>query len=329
MVSYEIPIVNISAFQDGNIKQKTNISDEFDRACSEIGFLVIEGHGVSQDLIRDMYKVSHKFFMLPYWEKMANKMPSDRYRGYTAFGNETLALSLDNETPYDLKESYSCGPFNVEYDEYHFGPDGERFFAPNIWPNHLVEMQEVWEKYYSEMENLASRLMKIFANALKLPEDWFQNKIDKQIANFSAIHYPPQTKMPIEGQLRGGEHTDYGSLTIVHTNSDIGGLEVFCKGVGWIPVPYMRDAFIINLGDLMAEWTNDRWVSTLHRVANPPSGNESHSKTSLCFFHQPNYDSVIECIPTCFNADHPPRYDSITSGLHVTQKVMKHRNQES
>ena len=85
----------------------------------------------------------------------------------------------------------------------------------------------------------------------------------------------------------------------------------------------------VNLGDLMAEWTNGRWLSTLHRVGNPPRGEASVRKTSLLFFHQPNYDAAIECIPTCTSADNPPRYGGTTSGEHVTMKITKHRSVEA
>jgi len=258
---------------------------------------------------------------------MAQKMPPDRYRGYTPPGSETLALSLDEETPPDLKESYSCGPCGVGYDEYHFGAEGERFFALNVWPENPAGMQRLWESYYRELERLAADLMRIFAVALNLPERWFQDKIDKQIANFSVIHYPGQKDAPHAGQLRGGVHTDYGSLTIVQTDTDVGGLEVLRRDGGWAPVPWIDGTFAVNIGDLMAEWTNDIWVSTLHRVANPPRDKAHVSKTSLLFFHQPNYDAVVECIPTCCSAERPARYERTTSGEHVTLKTKKQRQQ--
>ena len=327
MNSASVPLVDIEPFLKGDEKARAKVAETVGQACKEIGFLIIEGHGICSSLVGDMHRVSHDYFSLPYWEKISQKMPPDRYRGYTALKSETLSLSLDENSPPDLKESFSCGPFNSDYDEYHFGQDGKRFFAPNIWPERPQEMRNLWEQYYSEMENLAAILMKIFALALNLPETWFDEKIDKQIANFSAIFYPPQGAKPFPGQLRGGAHTDYGSLTIVHTDTDIGGLEVKHQNGQWISVPWKPHTFVVNLGDLMAEWTNDMWVSTMHRVTNPPAGQENKSKTSLCFFHQPNYDAVVECIPTCANAERPARYTRTTSGEHVTSKVMKHRQQ--
>jgi len=322
-----VPLIDIEPFLKGSASDKAAVANKLDQACREIGFLVIFGHCVSPQLIADMNEISQEYFALPYWEKMAHKMPPDRYRGYTGAGSETLALSLDEETPPDLKESFSCGPFGVAHDAYHFGAEGERFFAPNIWPERPTRMRQIWEAYYSEMEGLAANLMRIFALALDLPEEWFQDKIDKQIANFSVIHYPGQKEAPLTNQLRGGAHTDYGSLTIVQTDTNVGGLEVLRRDGGWSGVPWMPGTFAVNIGDLMAEWTNDVWVSTLHRVANPPPEKAHESKTSLILFHQPNYDAVVECIPSCCSAERPAKYSRTTSGEHVTMKVMKHRQQ--
>jgi len=319
-----VPLINIAGFLDGT--DKASVVSQIDDACRNIGFLVVEGHGVDPILIAEMHRMSHAYFDRPFWEKMRYKMPPDRYRGYTPFGAESLSYSLDEEQAPDIKESFSIGPFNHDFDEYHFGVAGARYFASNFWPEQPDEMRTVWETYYSEMNRLSGDLMRIFATALDLNETWFVDKIDKHITNFSVIHYPGQESIaPAAGQSRAGAHTDYGSLTIVQTDTDVGGLEVQTRDGSWSAVPWILDTFAINLGDLMSEWTNDKWVSTLHRVANPPREKAHISKTSLLFFHQPNYDALIECIPTCTDAKNPPRHEKITSGDHVTMKINKHR----
>ncbi len=321
----EVSLIDIASFLDGS--DKKSVAAKVNDACRNIGFLVVEGHGVDPALIAEMHKVSRAYFELPLWEKMRFKMPPDRYRGYTPYGAESLSYSLDEELPPDLKESFSIGPFDHAFDEYHFGLKGARYFAPNFWPDRPDGMRQVWEAYYLEMERLASDLMRIFAVALDLDERWFADKIDKHITNFSVIHYPGQESVrPAKGQSRAGAHTDYGSLTIVQTDTDVGGLEVRTRSGAWEGVPWIPGTFAINLGDLMSDWTNDEWVSTLHRVANPPRDKAHVSKTSLLFFHQPNYDAVIECIPTCTDADNPPKHAPITSGEHVTMKINKHRS---
>ena len=322
-----VPVIDIAPFRTGNTDSQRQVAAAIDQACCNIGFLVIKGHGVDEMLIKEMHQVSKAYFDRPYWEKMQFKMPPDRYRGYTPYGAESLSYSLDEETPPDIKESFSIGPFDHGHDEYHFGPAGARYFAPNFWPEVPSEMRTTWQAYYQEMDRVATELMRLFALGLNLDEHWFDSKIDRHITNFSVIHYPGQSEtQPQADQLRAGAHTDYGSLTIINTDTDIGGLEVQRRDGQWEAVPYIPGTFIVNLGDLMAEWTNDRWVSTLHRVANPPPDQAAVSKTSLLFFHQPNYDAVIECIPTCCSRDNPPKYGRTTSGEHVTMKINKHRS---
>ena len=171
------------------------------------------------------------------------------------------------------------------------------------------------------MERLAPAIMQGFALALDQPEDYFADRIDRHITNSSVIHYPPQPSTPTAGEARAGAHSDLGSLTIIYSDTDIGGIEVLTRDDGWFRVPRVPGALTVNLGDLMAEWTNDRWVSTSHRVVNPPRAQADRARLSLCFFHQPNYDARIECIPSCQGPDNPPRYGATTSGAYIKRKL--------
>lgn len=321
-----IPVIDIGPFSDGSAAGKRAVARAVDDACTDLGFLIVSGHGVPEALIEEMRAVSRAFFDRPLEEKLRLKMPPDRYRGYIGLGHEALANSLDQATPPDLKESFSIGPFDVPDDAYHRAARPGNFFAPNIWPEQPAGFRRVWERYFREMERLSTLLMRVFAVGLGMPERFFDDKIDHHITNFSVIHYPEQPTEPLPGQLRAGAHTDYGSLTIVKPDAAPGGLQVRGKDGRWIDVPVIPGSFVVNLGDLMAEWTNDRWVSTLHRVVNPPRDKALGSRRlSMTFFHQPNYDAVIECLPTCTSAECLPRYGRTTSGEHVWMKVNKHR----
>jgi isopenicillin N synthase-like dioxygenase len=324
-----IPVIDISSFHGGSAEEKHSVAQAVCRACEELGFLIVSGHGVADELIAEMRRVSKDFFDQPDSSKLRYKMPPDRYRGYISVGSEALANTLDEATPPDIKESFSIGPIDTPDDDYHRAARPGNFFAPNIWPDTDQSFRSTWTEYYRSMESLSASLMRIFAVGLGLAEDYFADKIDHHISNFSVIHYPGQLTPPLPGQLRAGAHTDYGSLTIVKPDCAEGGLQVLAKDGSWMDVPYVADAFVVNLGDLMAEWTNDRWVSTLHRVVNPPlSAGHAARRLSMTFFHQPNYDAVIDCIPTCTGPDNPPRYEKTTSGEHVWMKVNKHRAPE-
>ena len=173
------------------------------------------------------------------------------------------------------------------------------------------------------MGDLAATLMRLFALGLGLPEHHFEASIGRHISRLRVRNYPAPAVPPQPGQIRAGAHSDYGSLTILATEDKPGGLQV-CNAAGqWVDVPIVPGCFIINIGDLMARWTNDSWVSTLHRVVNPPVEQAAGSRRqSLVFFHNPDYDAVIENLV----AGQPARYAPTTSGEHLRQMFMATQN---
>jgi isopenicillin N synthase-like dioxygenase len=321
-----IPVIDLGPYFDGTAEGKRAVSRAVDAACRRLGFLVVSGHRVAPELIEAIRTVSFEYFDLPVAEKMSLRMPPDRYRGYTPLMAENLAASLGEEAPPDLKESFSIGPVDTPLDAYHTGPAAGTFFAENFWPARPVGMREAYTRYYRAMEDLATQLMRIFALGLELPEDYFDDKVDRHISNFSVLHYPAQMETPKPGQLRAGAHTDYGSLTILQRDDAPGGLQVQGSDGGWFDVPDLPGTFVVNLGDLMQDWTAGRWRSTLHRVVNPGLGaGAARGRMSMAFFHQPNYDAVVEVLPSCGT---PVAAERITSGEHVLMKIRRHRKDD-
>jgi len=265
-----------------------------------------------------MRAVSRAFFDMPLAEKARVARPAkDVARGYIALDEESLARSRDpGAYGSDLNESLMIGPVDRPPTAYADAPAAGRHFAPNLWPERPAELRETWTAYYRTMGSLAATLMRIFALALGLPEGFFETKIDKHISRLRVRNYPAQRTAPAPGQIRAGAHSDYGSLTILATEDKPGGLQV-CNGAGeWVDVPIVDDCLIVNIGDLLARWTNDTWVSTLHRVVNPPAGAGAESRRqSLVFFHNPNYDAVIESLVPGV----PAKYPRTTSGEHLRQ----------
>jgi len=317
----EFPVVDISSFPAATKEGKRALARRIDGVCRDTGFLAITGHGVPQEIISATWDSARAFFDLPMEKKLSVKMPYEGYPyGYAPFQAETLAKSLGEETPPDLKETFSIGPLHVaavaEDDPY-----ADFRYAENQWPAEPAGLQGAWSAYYRSLGELAARIMRIFAVALDLPEDFFAAKIDDPISAMRALNYPHQSSPPRPGQLRAGAHTDYGSLTILLAEAAPGGLEIRTPSGDWQAVPIVPGGFVINIGDLMARWTNDRWVSTLHRVVNPPP--DQHGSTrrqSIAFFHQPNWDAEISCIPTCLATGVQPKYAPVLSGVHLMQK---------
>jgi isopenicillin N synthase-like dioxygenase len=184
---------------------------------------------------------------------------------------------------------------------------------PNKWPSAQPQLKANFTAYYTTMGVLARDLLRLSALALELPETYFDEKIDRHIGRLSIKLYPEQKVKPLPGQLRAGAHTDYGTVTILRPGDSVGGLQVADKDGHWHDVPLIPNSFVINQGDLMARWTNDHWMSTLHRVVNPPEealgGNR---RLSIVFFHHPNYDTLVECLPTCTGPGDGPKYQAVT-----------------
>lgn len=149
-------------------------------------------------------------------------------------------------------------------------------------------------------------MMSLCAIALGLDEHFFAQKIDRHISAMRINHYPAQEGTPLEGQLRAGAHTDYGTLTILNGENTAGGLQVLTRDGTWIDVETAPDTFVVNIGDLLMRWTNDRWVSNSHRVVNPPGTKSDEARLSIAFFHHPNYDALIECVAPEGEAKYPP-----------------------
>lgn len=320
-----VPVIDIAPYLEGTPEGKRQVAEEVGRACEDIGFITIVGHGIPKELIEETYRVSREFFDLPLDEKMKVVRPApDQVRGYSPVGDEGLSYSLDEVAPGDLKESLSIGPTDVPDEDYYHCAQAGPHFAPNPFPEKPADLKPIWTEYFQVMEKLSADLMRIFALALDLPEHFFDDKIDKHISMFRVLNYPPPETEPLPRQLRAGAHSDYGSLTIVRQDHDIGGLQVLNRQKEWIDVKPMPDSFVVNIGDLMMQWTNDRWISTVHRVINPPRDRVSESRRqSLVFFHQPNYDAMIECLASCYDSNNPPKYEPISSGDHLRMKFTK------
>jgi isopenicillin N synthase-like dioxygenase len=320
-----VPIIDVSDLFSDDAARRGAVAAKIDEACREIGFFQIIGHGVDPEIIQSTYDVARAFFDLPLDEKRQVAQPSpDTVRGYTAVGEQAFAYNDDPTAPRDLHEKFDVGPVGVPDDPYFSFEQAGPHFLANQWPARPAGMEAIWTEYFQTLNGLSRRLMQAFALGLGLPEDWFEDTIDRDISMLRAIHYPHRDEPPLPGQMRAAAHTDYGSLTLLRQEEAPGGLQVFTQDGDWVPVPVVPGAFVVNIGDLMAQWTNDQWISTRHRVATPPRDTVSDTRRmSLVFFHQPNYDALIECLPSCLAPGEEPRYAPITSGDHLTSKFTK------
>ena len=306
-------------------RSDVDLAPELGRAFRDIGFVALDHHGVPADTIHSLYAAANAFFDLPPAEKKKVARPRpDQNRGFIAYGGETLARLGGRQTPPDHKEIFSIGPFDLPDDTYYTAPVAYPSFAPNLWPAEPASLQPAMRTYWHAMTALAQRTLTICARALGLPPDFFASMTDRQISMLRLICYPPYLQAPAEGQLRAGVHTDLNMLTFVHADSDVGGLEVRARDGSWIAPPASADSYIVNVGDILMRWTNDHWVSTPHRVANPPAG-WNHRRISVPFFFQANYDTVVSCLPT----RGPPKYPPVSVGAYRAERFARTSNQTS
>ncbi len=295
----QIPIIDISPFESGLGSALSEVVEQISRACEEIGFFVIVGHGIPKDLIGHLKASARTFFDLPDKTKMDVGRTGDSMGGlmYFPFRAESLGAAAGEDAPEDLKETLDFG----------------LRFLGDAWPLDPPDLQDACLAYNAALGRLAGRLRKIFMAALGLPEDYLEGRFGTDLSSLRILNYPEPTDLPAPGQLRAGVHADYGVLTILYTEDSPGGLQVQAKDGTWMDVVSVADAFVVNIGDAMMRWTNNRWVSTLHRVINPPPDSQgSTRRQSIAYFSNPDADAMIECLPGFSDSENPARYEPIT-----------------
>eukprot|EP00931_Biecheleriopsis_adriatica_P106983 TRINITY_DN81323_c0_g1_i1.p1 TRINITY_DN81323_c0_g1~~TRINITY_DN81323_c0_g1_i1.p1 ORF type:complete len:356 (+),score=90.30 TRINITY_DN81323_c0_g1_i1:39-1106(+) len=311
-----VPIIDISALSSNDAAARAAVAKDIGKACEEIGFFIVKNHGIPKDVIETAWTETLSFFDCPLEEKqkLVSEDEAKYPYGYSVLGGELLSRGKEVDTGSnddkpakagDLKELFQIGP-----------KDPTSGMPARRLPANPSGFAPAWEAYYEHATELANRLLKAFALALDLPEVWFADKTDKHISALRSNNYPDQAGMAVPaGSIRCSAHTDYGTLTILKSGGP--GLQVSKdkENPVWHDVPFVEDAFVINLGDLMRRWTNDRWSSTLHRVVNPPAGEAANwgRRLSLAFFHNLNKDAAVETIPSCKSAD-KPEYERIIAG---------------
>lgn len=306
-MSLSIPVIDLAPALHGSAADKLRIAREIDQNCTEIGFFTVTGHGIDTALITELRALSYEFFNQPLAPKK-QVAPADvnTPRGYRGVGFEALSHGNALATPPDLKEYYHFGREHWPQDPYYTEGEGTRYFIPNLWPSQPKGWAAAAERYYLELETLTERMMELCALGIGLEGSFFQDKIDRHITAMRINHYPAQDTPPEPGQLRAGAHTDYGLLTILNGENKPGGLQVQNRSGQWLDVETAPDSFVVNIGDLLMRWTNDRWVSNTHRVVNPPGDGPRDARLSIAFFHHPNYDARIECVAPEGEAKYPP-----------------------
>ena len=323
--SFDVPVVDVSGWSSGDPAARIGVIRAVDDALRRVGFMQVVGHGVAPNVIQGMLDACDRFFALPADAKAETLPPSaDVNRGWAPLGTESLLYSLGADAPPDLFEAFNIGRDVVDEADPAVAVERHRFLAPNSWPEALPEMRGPVVAYFDEVAGLASRLCEIFAVALGVEQDFFARRCQHPTETLRMIRYEraPGSPDPLPEQMRMGAHTDYGIVTVLY-GDQVPGLEVLGPDGAWHGVVPVDGAYLVNLGDLLAEWTNDRWRSTLHRVVPPPASADGPSlRRSAAFFLDGDYDALVECLPTCCDDENPPHYPPVLAGEHLLAKLM-------
>jgi isopenicillin N synthase-like dioxygenase len=322
MAQNNIPNIDIASFFSGNQDARKSVAAAIDAACRETGFFVVTGHGVDEHVMAATRQTAADFFALPLDEKLKVERPPQKVsRGYNRFMDRSLSYSIGKEAPPDLQEAFAFGPEEFTGEDWQPGDPKTAMMAPNRWPMKPDHFHKTMVDYANEMRALGERMLDIIALALDIDRAYFDDKFDHQSSVARLVRYPAQNDaQPVEGQLRAGEHTDYGTLTFLRGDAVPGGTQVLNRSGEWINVENPPGGIVCNIGDALARWTNNQWKSTLHRVGNPPDAGVD--RLSLVFFHSPNHDALIECVPSCAGAK-GAKYPPVTFADHYLGKVMK------
>lgn len=308
-VARSIPVIDLGGtFGAGT--RKAAVAAEIGTACRETGFFLVANHGVPAALVADQFDWSRRFFDLPLEARMALHMANSPTRaGYEPVGGQTL----DSDTPPDLKESFYV---NQDLpDDHPYVRARLRAYGGNLWPE-LPGFRAQMLAYYAAADALARHLMRLLALSLELDEMHFEASFACPSATLRLIKYPPHPAAAHANQLGAGAHTDWGGVTVL-AQDDIGGLEVENAAGEWISAPPVPGTFVINLGDMIQRWTNGIYRSNLHRVLNNNAA--GRDRYSIPFFFSPDHNARIECLPSCTDADHPPRYAPCSAGEHLDE----------
>ena len=302
-----LPLIDLRPLRDGS--DPRTVADALDAACTDLGFFVVTGHGLDPDLRAATMEQARRFFALPFEEKMEIAIAkSSCHSGYVPPKTETLdpTAGADGKEALDITRDRAADHPEVVA--------GTPLHGPAQWPASLMpDFRSAADDYARACLDINAHIMRGLARALGLEDDAFVPMFTDPLASLRMLHYPP---VP-EGDTTPGAaaHTDYGSLTLL-AQDDIGGLQVAARQGGWIDVVTPPDALVVNLGDMIARWTNHRYVSTRHRVLNPTSGH----RYSLPYFVAPNFRAVIEAIPSCVEPGTDPIYPPIGAGEYMLSR---------
>lgn len=309
----EIPSLDLNDFKSNDPNSKKEFVRKLGEAYSNIGFIALKNHGLSDADSKALYEVFQKFFALPEDVKL-KYYDKDIFgqRGYTPKGKE----HAKGRNTGDLKEFYHVGQ-DLE------GADLDNEEYPgNIWPKEISEMREVAVRAYNTLEETGKTLLRAIAIYLNLEEDYFEDKVFRGNSILRPIHYYPienPDDIP-EDAVRAAEHGDINLITLL-MGASADGLQVLRRDGKWIPITALPDQIVVNVGDMLERLSNKVLKSTIHRVVNPPREKMGTSRYSIPFFMHPRSEMDLTCLETCITENNPKQFEDTSAGEFLDERL--------
>ena len=313
MSSIHIPRLDLENYIHGSVEQRKQFSDDIGKAFNETGFVTITNHGLSKQLIDQLYEQVKALFALPEDVKMKYEIPGlAGQRGYTGKGKETAK----GFTVPDLKEFWQIGQ-TITGDDINIDD-----FPENIQVTELPDFNSITREVYQKLEAAGTILLRSIAVYLGLPEDYFDDKVHNGNSILRTLHYFPISDpdaLPADA-VRAGAHEDINLITLL-IGASADGLEVLTRDGDWFPVKAHGEDVVVNVGDMLQRFTNNKLKSTTHRVVNPPREEMGRSRYSVPFFLHPKSDMSLASLPSCIDAGHPKLYSDMTAGEYLDERL--------
>jgi isopenicillin N synthase-like dioxygenase len=306
-VARAIPVIDVGPAFRGEPGGLEAVAARVADASERVGFFYVAGHGVDPAIVADAFAASREFHALPLEDKLALKLNENNI-GYLPV-NQSMqrASTVHKATRPNFNES-----FFISHERGADHPDvlaGTLLRGRNQWPAGHPEMRRAMVAYFKALERVGEQTLPVLARALDMPAGHFAPFFANEAhINLRFLHYPPQETDDDE-QFGQGPHTDNSFITFL-AREEVPGLAVRLPSGEWLAPPVIDGTFLVNLGNVMKRWSNDRFLSTPHGVLND-SGRDRYS---IAFFYSPNVHAVIECLPSCVSADNPPRYPAAVYG---------------
>ena len=304
-----IPSVDLADFLSGDPIKKNDFVQKLGMAYEEVGFVAVKNHGVPDELFADLYKYVQEFFSLPLDHKKNYEIPElAGQRGYTSFGKEHAKGS---DAP-DLKEFFQYG--QVPRDNFK-----DEDYPANVQVGEVATFNRTFDDAYRAFEKSGTALLQAIALYLGLDEHYFDGYVHNGNSILRAIHYPPITNEPASA-IRAEQHEDINLITLL-VGASADGLEILTKQGEWVAVTSLPEQIVVNVGDMLQRFTNNKLMSTTHRVVNPKRELWHTSRFSIPFFLHPRSSMSLRCLDTCVDEAHPMAYEDATAGEYLDERL--------